>query len=84
MGPDAAQQKLDSSYGSGSCLCDDGIQGPFAQNPTQETVKAGTCCYVISSIGCEGRPLLVDGTPLISALTRRCDWLLADLLEILA
>src|SRR6187551_482965 len=84
VAPDAAPQKLGTFYGSGSCLCgDDGIQGPFAQNPTHETVKAGSCCYVISSISCDGRPLLVDGTPLISALTRRCDWLLADLLEIL-
>jgi len=80
---DAAPQELGRSYGSGSCLCGgDGIQGPFAQNPTHEPEQAGTCCYVISSITCEGRPLLVDGTPVISALTRRCDWLLADVLEI--
>jgi hypothetical protein len=84
--PAEAPQKLGTFYGSGSCLCggEEPIQGPFAQNPAHTPEQPGTCCYVISSITCEGRPLLVDGAPIVSALTRRCDWLLADLLELLA
>jgi hypothetical protein len=84
--PEAAPEKLGTFYGSGSCLCggEEPIQGPFAKNPAHTPEQAGTCCYVISSITCEGRPLLVDGAPIISAPTRRCDWILADLLELLA
>jgi hypothetical protein len=86
VAPKDAPEKLGTFYGSGSCLCggEESIQGPFAKNPAHTPEQAGTCCYVISSITCEGRPLLVDGAPIISPLTRRCDWLLADLLEILA
>lgn len=84
VGPDEAPQKLNTFYGSGSCLCGDAIQGPFAENPTHEPEKPGTCCYVIASITCEGRPLLVDGAPILSALTGRCDWVLADVLELSA
>jgi len=82
--PNEAPSKLGESYGSGSCLCggEDSIQGPFAANPSHEPEKAGTCCYVIASIGCEGRPLLVDGAAIVSALTQRCDWVVADLLEL--
>ena len=81
--PNDAPNKLGTFYGSGSCLCGGtGIEGPFAANPTHEPEKPGTCCYVISSITCEGRPLLVDGSPLISALMQRCDWIVADLLEL--
>ena len=85
VAPEAATAKLGRSYGSGSCLCGaTPIQGPFADNPAHVPTQPGTCCYVVSSIGCDGRPLLVDGAPTISALTRRCDWLSPELLEILA
>ena len=84
VAPDAAPGKLGKFYGSGSCLCGPSIQGPFAKNPTHEPTMAGTCCYVVSAITCEGRPLLVDGIPLISSLTQRGDWLSPDLLELLA
>ncbi|HKO52918.1 MAG TPA: hypothetical protein VJV79_34655 [Polyangiaceae bacterium] len=82
--PTEAPEKLDVGYGSGSCLCGDEIQGPFAANPAHEPEKPGTCCYVISSIGCDGRPLLVDGAPVVSALTQRGDWILADVLGLWA
>ncbi len=73
--PEAAPEKLGKSYGSGKCLCGaEPIQGPFATNPAHEPQQAGSCCYVISSITCDGRPLLVDGAPLASGLTQRCDW----------
>jgi len=82
---EAAPNKLGTFYGSGSCLCGaEPIRGPFAANPAHDPAQAGTCCYVISSITCEGRPLLVDGAPLLSALTRRRDWLAVDMLEISA
>ena len=84
--PDSAPEKLDRFYGSGSCLCggSEPIQGPFANNPAHEPQKPGTCCYVISSIGCDGRPLLVDGAPVVSALVGGCAWLSRDLLEVWA
>jgi hypothetical protein len=83
--PDAAPEKLGTSFGSGSCLCGDTpIQGPFAKNPAHDPEMAGTCCYVVSSITCEGRPLLVDGTPLVSEVTQRCAWISSDVLELLA
>jgi hypothetical protein len=34
----------------------------------------GTCCYLVGSIGCEGRPLLVDGAAIVAPLSRRGDW----------
>ncbi len=75
VAPDAAPEKLGKSYGSGKCLCDpDAIQGPFATNPAHEPEQAVTCCYVLTSIACDGRPLLVDGAPLVSGLTQRRDW----------
>ena len=78
-------EALVTGYGSGSCLCGTvPIQGPFAPNPAHRPATADKCCYVISSIGCDGRPLLVNGTPLVAELTQRCDWLLGELLEILA
>ena len=79
----AAPAKLNEFYGSGQCLCGD-IQGPYASNPTHAPSKAGTCCYVVSSIACEGRPLLVDDVAVVSELARRCDWITADLLELLS
>ena len=68
----------------GKCLCGAGVQGPFAANPADQPVKTGTCCYVISSIGCDGRPLLVDGAPIVSPLTRRSDWISRELLDLVA
>jgi hypothetical protein len=85
VAPDAAPEKLGTSFGSGSCLCGaTPVQGPYANNPAHDPEEAGTCCYVVSSISCDGRPLLVDGTPLVSAATRRCDWVSSDLQELLA
>jgi len=82
--PEDAPHRLGTFYGSGSCLCGDAIQGPFAANPAHEPEKPGTCCYVIASITCEGRPLLVDGAPIFSVLTGRRDWVLAEVLELSA
>ncbi|HYP97348.1 MAG TPA: hypothetical protein VER96_01655 [Polyangiaceae bacterium] len=80
--PNDAPAKLGTFYGSGSCLCGEApaIRGPFAANPTDEPKQPGSCCYVISSITCEGRPLLVDGTPIVCSLVERSDWLVTDLL----
>jgi len=59
----------------------EGIEGPFAANPAHKPEQPGTCCYVITSIICEGRPLLVDGAPIVCTLMERGDWLVAELLE---
>jgi hypothetical protein len=67
-------------YGSGTCLCggDHPIQGPFAVDPadpvTAEARAAGPCCYVTSSILCDGRPLHVDETVRVAAVVGRSDW----------
>lgn len=45
--------------GSGSCECEP-ARGPFA--PRSPATEAA-CCYLVGSIGCEGRPLRVRGRP---------------------
>ena len=43
--------------GSGTCECAS-LRGPYAnENPADPE----SCCYLVGSIGCEGRPLLVQG-----------------------
>lgn len=83
VAPEAAPTALGKSYGSGSCMCGE-TQGPFASNPAHQPAQDGTCCYVISSITCEGRPLLVDGEPVVAELSRRADWISSELLELLS
>lgn len=45
--------------GSGTCECSE-RSGPF-QNA--DAADQNTCCYLVGSIGCDGRPLLVGGAP---------------------
>ena len=84
VAPKDAPDRLGVWYGSGECLCDAEIRGPFAANPAHKPQMEGTCCYVISSIGCDGRPLLVDGAPVVSELTRRVDWVARELRELVS
>lgn len=66
--------------GSGSCLCaiaeNDArmVVGPFGPNPAHTPQKAGSCCYVFGSIGCDGRPLIVDGAVVTAPVVPRSDW----------
>lgn len=66
--------------GSGGCNCpvaegaETGVVGPFAPNPAHTPRTPGTCCYLVGSITCTGRPLMVDGQLLIAELRRRGDW----------
>jgi hypothetical protein len=79
------------SYGSGQCLCGGSPAqdkaGPYARdanNPSSPAWGSGACCYVVQSIGCEGRPLLVEGNAVVSPLTLRSDWLASAVRELLA
>jgi hypothetical protein len=45
--------------GSGSCECGE-RKGPFA-NADPNAVES--CCYLVGSIGCDGRPLMINGAP---------------------
>ncbi|TKC97207.1 hypothetical protein [Polyangium fumosum] len=45
--------------GSGECECQP-LRGPYANEDAGSTES---CCYLAGSIGCDGRPLLVQGTP---------------------
>ena len=82
--PAQAPDAVGRSYGSGECLCGaQPIAGPYAPNPTDTPKSEGSCCYIISAIGCDGRPLLVDGRAVTSELERRADWIDGDLLELL-
>lgn len=56
--------------GSGSCACAE-PQGPFAPRAPD---TQGACCYLYSSIGCDGRPLLVAGAARRATLVQRSDW----------
>ncbi|MDC0742999.1 hypothetical protein [Polyangium mundeleinium] len=49
----------DRPPGSGECECEP-LRGPFAN---EDDGSAESCCYLVGSIGCDGRPLLVQGTP---------------------
>ncbi|WP_437277134.1 hypothetical protein WME90_38750 [Sorangium sp. So ce375] len=60
--------------GSGTCTCSaDGeggvgwIQGPYANRTASDPAS---CCYLVGSIACEGRPLLVRGEPRVAPLAR--------------
>jgi len=72
----AVQQALGFPAGSGSCGCGDDTHaaylGPYAANPARSV--SGECCYLAASIGCEGRPLRVEGRALIAELVVRRDW----------
>jgi hypothetical protein len=59
--------------GSGSCGCSP-VEGPFAPRAEHDASSTGRCCYLVGSIGCEGRPLLVAGVPRVAGGTRRADW----------
>ena len=68
--------------GSGECGCGnqlgrDAIAGPFAPNTADATASVGSCCYVVGSISCTGRPLVVDGAQLLAPAVQRIDWLSA-------
>jgi hypothetical protein len=68
--------------GPGPCPCSvDGhpaVEGPFAPNPT-EALEAGgdpaaTCCYVVGSQYCLGRPFVWNGLAHVAPLAARGDW----------
>jgi len=64
--------------GSGTCGCSvvDGgsaVLGPYARNPNADDAE-GECCYLIGSIGCVGRPLMVKGEAVIAEVVGRKDW----------
>jgi hypothetical protein len=57
--------------GSGTCMCT-AIRGPY-ENP--DPAAADACCYLVGSISCEGRPLLVGGAPrLADVIDGPSDW----------
>lgn len=67
-------------YGSGTCTCggEHPTRGPYAVDPadpaTADARMAGPCCYVTSSITCDGRPLHVDESVRVAAVVERSDW----------
>jgi hypothetical protein len=69
--------------GTGECGCtherveDYGIAGPYAPNPNDTPASEGTCCYLVGSIGCEGRPFVVAGAAMVAPLVFRDDWRVA-------
>ena len=78
--PTLAQQLVGFPPGSGSCGCatmtGPSVVGPYNTNPANPEESDGTCCYLVGSISCEGRPLCVDGHALTAAVVVRGDWLL--------
>ncbi len=53
--------------GSGECECGT-RSGPFATN---DPMVEGECCYLVGSIGCDGRPLMLDGSPRVASLLQK-------------
>lgn len=64
--------------GSGSCGCTpqgaEAVQGPFAPRDDEDLGESGSCCYLVASIGCVGRPLLVAGRARAATGRFRSDW----------
>ncbi|APR80261.1 putative lipoprotein [Minicystis rosea] len=63
LAPDDARPMLSGlPPGSGTCECSD-LHGPYASSsdPNQ-------CCYLVGSISCEGRPLIVHGAARLAGL----------------
>lgn len=60
----AAAVITDAPPGSGECECGE-RQGPYL-NP--DAASGESCCYLLGSIGCDGRPLLVEGAPRLAAV----------------
>lgn len=58
--------RVDLPPGSGTCVCGD-IRGPYASRTPGDPKS---CCYLVGSISCEGRPLVIHGAPRLAALTR--------------
>lgn len=71
---DVSWDDLPLPEGSGTCECGDGVHGPYAPRDDHEPNSAGTCCYVITKIGCVGRPFLVRDEAVLAPLVRRSDW----------
>jgi hypothetical protein len=71
--------------GSGSCNCIPeegeglGVVGPYRSRTGVTPVSAGECCYLVGSISCEGRPLLIAGVARVAGLRHRADWARASL-----
>ena len=62
--------------GSGTCECATRL-GPFLNNDASSDEK---CCYQVGSIGCDGRPLLIDGAPRLAPVVPGTDaWCAPDL-----
>jgi hypothetical protein len=73
--------------GSGTCSCGPGgrepVSGPFAPNlsvpaslPEADVASPpeGSCCYVVGSIGCTGRPFVVNEAQRVADCAWRDDW----------
>lgn len=53
------------------CPCGE-PSGPYAPGEAQadDSAAGRTCCYLVGSVACEGRPLLVAGVPVVAVLER--------------
>jgi hypothetical protein len=64
--------------GSGTCSCSSPLEksamGPYAPTPADTANGKGACCYLVAAIGCEGRPLLIEGRALLAPVVTRADW----------
>lgn len=61
-------ETLGAPWGTDVCRA----EGPF--DPRAAGRAADECCYVVSTMTCSGRPLLVAGLARRGALVRRSDW----------
>ena len=62
-----------SAPGSGVCAC--GTTGPFSSEGAERyTSSVGECCYVVGTMGCTGRPLVIGGEVRVAALLSSSAW----------
>ncbi len=79
--PELSQRLQDAGFppGSGRCTCQrDGqpsVSGPFSRNDGDPNASGnGNCCYVVGGIGCDGRPLMIQGEARVAPVIARSDW----------
>jgi hypothetical protein len=75
------RERITLPIGSGTCGCvavdNHAVSGPYAPNPDVPPSSPGTCCYLVGSITCTGRPLVLDGMLVLAPVIARGDWGLA-------
>lgn len=71
MTADTPRLDEDLKWATGGCpLVERVLSGPYCTSPNDHSASEPSCCYAVESHGCVGRPLWIDGAPLVAMLRR--------------